>query len=135
MGAVAVHPVDDQFFQVLVEGAGEIVAGVGGSGLLEVRVGDGIVTDLLPEELVGGGEVGTEPVIEQLNYLGKRNGRVFVAAGADFGRGGEATADSGLQQDAALADLLQAVVLEVDILIEVEGVAGIRTAQFFVQEA
>jgi len=39
LGAVAVHPVDDQFFQVLVEGAGEIVAGVGGSGLLEVLVG------------------------------------------------------------------------------------------------
>jgi hypothetical protein len=88
------------------------VAGVGGSGLLEVLVGEGGVTDLLPEGFAGGGEVGAEAVIEELNYLGEADGSVFVAAGADFGGGGERAADGGFQEDAALADFLDAVVLE-----------------------
>ena len=49
--------------------------------------------------------------------------------------GGKAAADYSFPHNAALADLLEAVVLEVDILIEVEGVTRIRTAQLFVQEA
>jgi hypothetical protein len=85
LASVAIHAVDYQFFEVLVEGVGEIVAGIGGSGLLEVWVGDGIVTDLLPEEFIGGGELGAEAIIEGLDHLGEGNGRVFIAAGADFG--------------------------------------------------
>ena len=54
----------------MVEGVGEIVAGVGGSGLLEVLVGEGVVTDLLPEEFAGGGEVGAEAIVEELYDLG-----------------------------------------------------------------
>ena len=50
LAAVAVHAVDYQFFEVLVEGVGEIVAGVCGSGLLQVLVDEGVVPDLLPEE-------------------------------------------------------------------------------------
>ena len=49
--------------------------------------------------------------------------------------GGKAAADYSFPHNAALADLLEAVVLEVDILIEVEAVTRIRTAQLFVQEA
>ena len=72
---------------------------------------------------------------EKLNHLREEYGSVFVVAGADFRWGGKAAAASSFQHNAALADLLEAVVLEVDILIEVEGVTRIRTAQFFVQEA
>src|ERR1019366_5485219 len=135
LAAIAIHAVDYQFFEVLVEGVGEIVACVGGSGLLQVLVGEDVVTDLLPEELAGGGEVGAEAIIEKLNHWREEDGSVLVAAGADFRWGGKSAADSGFQHNAAVAELLVSVVLEVDILIEVEGVVRIRTAQLFVQQA
>src|ERR1035438_5741734 len=101
LATVAVHTVDYQFFEVLVEGVGKIVAGVGGSCLLQVRVGEGVVTDLLPEEFVGGGEVGAEAVIEELNHLREGHGSVFIAAGADFGWGRETAAETEGVEDGA----------------------------------
>jgi hypothetical protein len=53
--AVAVHAVDHQFFELLEEGVSEVVTGVGSAGMLQILVGDGVIADLFPEELVGGG--------------------------------------------------------------------------------
>ena len=53
--AVAVHTVDHQFLELLEQGVGEVVTRISGAGLLQVPVGDGVIADLFPEELVGGG--------------------------------------------------------------------------------
>src|ERR1017187_2949638 len=134
LGAVAVHAVDDQFFELAVKHIGEVVARVGFAGAAHCFVGGGIFADLVPEELVVGSEVGSETLVDNVHDAREGDLFVFDAAGTDVGRCVERAALAGVERDAAFADFLQAVVFELDFVIEVQASGAGAGADFCAEE-
>jgi hypothetical protein len=80
---VLVHAVDELAFQGLVEDVLEVFQRVDHGGLLDVRVGDGLLANLVEEELVGGFELGSESFVHDVDQPRQFDLLVMILAHAD----------------------------------------------------
>src|SRR5450759_277606 len=115
---VLIHEVDEQALQLLVEDQLEGLERVGRRCLLQRLVGDGLLADLAEEELVCLGERSAEALVDDLDEGREFDLLLTDHGGAHLGGPVERLGLVGLQLDLALAAILQAVVLERDLVVE-----------------
>ena len=117
------------------EAEGELLVGVGLGHAAHVLVADGALLDLLEEQAVLVGEVRAEAVVEALDDLRERGRVLLGVARADLLRACDVHAGLLGDGDHARRDALQAVVLELHVVAEVDRRAVAAHAQVREQRA
>ena len=114
---VAFHAVDDEALEGFLEDVAEVVLRVRRGRFLQRVALDGLFLNLIEEELVGLGEVRAEALVEDVDEFGELD-LLILLAGANVAGAFEGIAVAGVEIDLTFADLLQAVVLQLDLVFE-----------------